>query len=256
MYCPQCGAEYQDGVATCADCDVALVVEDPRAVPEDANLQPRGDWSFEPVYRTTNPAEIAAITSALDAGQIAYYVYDQNTSLGMGSVVIEARIVVRSDQVELAEAILEELSLLDTARNDGDDRGVEPEELRGIAAFSAAVGERGVPDGTPSDDAPDALACPDCGAPLEADGSEGIVKHACAHCSGIWFDAKEFTLYAQSLVPQLAGARLPELVYAQPEEVAPCPVCRQLTLHWGGLADMTAARCQRCKGIFLANDSE
>lgn len=261
MFCPQCGDEYQDGVVTCADCDVPLVVEDPRAVSEEPDLQPRGDWRFEPLVRTTNPAEIAAITSAFDAGQIHYYVYDQHTSSGMRSLAIEARIVVRSDQVELAQSILEGVLATDADARGDRDVASTARPQRDFSAPAAPVSttratSSGPGGSTSSGAADDALSCPDCGAALEADDSAGVVQHTCTSCRGSWLDAAEFGLYAESLARQVTGARFPELVYAQPEEVAPCPACRQLTLRWGSLADITVAHCQRCEGIFLANDPD
>ena len=53
MWCFQCGAEYQEGVETCAECGVGLVTEAPLA-PEDVGSSDEEqlayelhDWSFE-----------------------------------------------------------------------------------------------------------------------------------------------------------------------------------------------------------------
>lgn len=64
MYCPECGAEYRDGFLRCADCDVALVEEPPKAEEE-----PIPDSEFVTVLEAGDPAELAFVESLLlDAG--------------------------------------------------------------------------------------------------------------------------------------------------------------------------------------------
>src|SRR5688572_4143565 len=41
MWCPECGAEYREGMTTCTDCNVALVDEMPPD--KDANGNSNGD---------------------------------------------------------------------------------------------------------------------------------------------------------------------------------------------------------------------
>lgn len=61
MRCPVCRDEYETGVTTCADCDVALV-------PADAPVQPRVDSHLG----TFHPAVAAQVSSLLDHRRIAF----------------------------------------------------------------------------------------------------------------------------------------------------------------------------------------
>lgn len=67
MYCPNCGAEYRQGVETCADCDVALVHEPPDASEEDHQAP-----DYVEVFETSDVDLIPVIKSLLDGAEIPY----------------------------------------------------------------------------------------------------------------------------------------------------------------------------------------
>jgi hypothetical protein len=64
LFCPDCGAEYQQGVTECADCEVALVQEPPaeREHPEPDLVE---------VLKTSDPALLPVVVSLLEAAGIA-----------------------------------------------------------------------------------------------------------------------------------------------------------------------------------------
>jgi hypothetical protein len=54
MYCPECGAEFREGIEKCADCDVPLVSEPPPEldVPEYVTILETSDLSVIPVLKS------------------------------------------------------------------------------------------------------------------------------------------------------------------------------------------------------------
>jgi hypothetical protein len=65
MYCPDCRAEYREGIETCPDCEVRLVVELPPVDP-DADLVP--------VFETADVSLLPVVESVLDSARIPYLV--------------------------------------------------------------------------------------------------------------------------------------------------------------------------------------
>lgn len=79
MYCPECGAEYRDGVTRCHDCEVELVSHRPvtgsRRAPTAAHAARRGDQPvLVPAFRTTDPGLLPVIKSLLDSAEIPFFV--------------------------------------------------------------------------------------------------------------------------------------------------------------------------------------
>ncbi len=73
MFCPECGAEYREGFAECADCSVPLTAEMPaRAMPDD-----------EPtvgVFRTADATLLPVLKSVLTAAGIPFSVQGDESS--------------------------------------------------------------------------------------------------------------------------------------------------------------------------------
>ena len=61
MYCPDCRAEYREGVESCPDCEVRLVVELP---PEDP------DADLVPIFETADVSLLPIVKSLLDSAGI------------------------------------------------------------------------------------------------------------------------------------------------------------------------------------------
>jgi hypothetical protein len=127
-WCPNCGTEYEPGVAQCADCGATLV-DQPPAGPGDPN---------EPTVvvleaRSVTEAQVAEAT--LEAEGIDAYVQTTTSpslNVGvMGDDVPELEVVVAADDAERAEQILreppvtdEELAQLAESDTNGDAEGV------------------------------------------------------------------------------------------------------------------------------------
>ncbi len=65
MYCPDCRAEYREGIESCPDCEVRLVVELPHEDP-DADLVP--------IFETADVSLLPVVKSLLDSAGIPYVV--------------------------------------------------------------------------------------------------------------------------------------------------------------------------------------
>ena len=66
MFCPQCGAEYREGITVCAECQVSLVPvleKDPRDTAEYVEL--------EQILKTSDQGKIALAQSILENENIA-----------------------------------------------------------------------------------------------------------------------------------------------------------------------------------------
>lgn len=99
MFCPECEAEYVEGVYGCPDCRMPLVPElPPRPQPEFVE--------YVTVLRTGNPIVLAMVKSLLSSAGIRHYV--------KGEVLQElfrvgtAEIQVGRDDEQEARSLLEE----------------------------------------------------------------------------------------------------------------------------------------------------
>ena len=109
MFCPECGAEFRDGIYECADCKVALSTSPPQpAFPDD-----------EPtvgVFRSADASLLPVIKSVLAAEDIPFSVQGDEASglfpFGAGGIMPDsirmgAVIRVPESRAEEAKALLE-----------------------------------------------------------------------------------------------------------------------------------------------------
>ena len=103
MFCPKCGAEYNEGVLKCFDCDIPLVP----ALPEKRQTK---DIDFVSVVRTFNPQDIAIIESLLEESGIEYYIQGE-TSITTNPLIDPANVMVVKAQADEARELLKDLDL-------------------------------------------------------------------------------------------------------------------------------------------------
>ena len=103
MFCPNCGAEYVEGVVECADCRVALV---PERLPEKEMEKPE----FEKILTIFNVGDIAVIRSVFDAGKIEYVFDGENFNL-VDPMIQPARLYVKASQAAMAKELLKDMNL-------------------------------------------------------------------------------------------------------------------------------------------------
>jgi hypothetical protein len=71
MYCPKCKAEYREGFAQCADCEVELVDTLPEDGEDAAKRMPRGP--LVPLWEGENLALHSSLLQELEAAGIRYF---------------------------------------------------------------------------------------------------------------------------------------------------------------------------------------
>jgi len=103
MFCPNCGAEYVEGIIECADCRVPLEVTPPA---EKEIEQPE----FEKILTIFNVGDIAVIKSVLDSAKIEYIFDGENFNL-VDPMIQPARLFVKSSQAGMARELLKEMNL-------------------------------------------------------------------------------------------------------------------------------------------------
>ena len=96
MLCPQCGAEYREGILECSDCQLPLVAELP------PQPKPQPDLDLVTVLATGNPALIAVAKSLLEDSGIEYLT--QNEGLHDLFPVHRFRIHIQVRQEDEGEA--------------------------------------------------------------------------------------------------------------------------------------------------------
>jgi hypothetical protein len=103
MFCPQCKAEYLDGITECVDCRVPLV----RTIPPEPDHSTNG---FVRVLSTYNAADIAIVKSILDDAEVSYY-FDGEAFNGVSPLIQPAVLYVARDQEEDARDALRDVDL-------------------------------------------------------------------------------------------------------------------------------------------------
>ncbi len=110
MFCPQCRAEYLQGVRECADCGVPLVETLPPEAPPGKPSPSNDDLDLVEVLATFNPGDIAMLESVLDANGVDYLFQGENFVM-VQPMVDPARLFVRREQLGLVQELLGELDL-------------------------------------------------------------------------------------------------------------------------------------------------
>ena len=103
MYCPECGAEYIEGIYGCPDCRVPLLSEPPP--------KPQPEYvEYVTVLKTGNPIVVAMVKSILTSAGIRHFVKGEvlQDLFRVGTAEIQ---VGRDDEPE-AKILLRELHIV------------------------------------------------------------------------------------------------------------------------------------------------
>ena len=71
MFCPECGAEYREGILECSDCQTVLVPEIP------SEPEPKPKLELVTVLASGDPGRIAVAKSLLEDSRIEYLTKDE-----------------------------------------------------------------------------------------------------------------------------------------------------------------------------------
>ena len=103
MFCPECKAEYIDGITTCAGCGVPLVA----ALPAEPDHTGEG---MVRVLSTFNAGDLAIVESILEGTDIEYFIHGKNFNQ-MEPLVQPAHLYVARHQVNAVKELLEPVQL-------------------------------------------------------------------------------------------------------------------------------------------------
>ncbi len=105
MFCPECSAEYREGILECSDCQTALVPE----LPPEPQLEPTPELELVTVLATGNPARIAVAKSLLEDSGIEYLTKDEGFHDLFPVSRFRIKIQVRQEDKEEAGELLADL---------------------------------------------------------------------------------------------------------------------------------------------------
>jgi hypothetical protein len=104
MFCPNCKAEYIDGISECADCHVPLV----QTLPDERQGK-AVEW--EPLVSSPNMGDLALIKSLLQSEGILYWVQGENRALVPHGIPFGAMVHVEKSQHTAAKKLIQNLDL-------------------------------------------------------------------------------------------------------------------------------------------------
>lgn len=113
MFCPECGAEFREGIEKCADCDVPLTHEPPPEpeVPEYVTILETSDLSVIPVLKTT--LEGAGIPFRTRGEGLMDLFPSEALGAPLHSSAGEVKIRVPKDRADEARELLETAATVD-----------------------------------------------------------------------------------------------------------------------------------------------
>lgn len=107
MFCPECKAEYVDGITHCADCHVPLVWELPTEPEEE-----QGEYiEWTPLVSTVSQADMALVKSILESEDIQYWIQGEHRGMMPHSMGIGAIFHVDKTRIDDAKALISDLDL-------------------------------------------------------------------------------------------------------------------------------------------------
>jgi len=102
MLCPKCRTGYNEGIKTCADCDIALVSE----LPKEPEIE---HDEYELALSTSDIGKITFVKSLFDGHEIKYIAHGDNVTALARLPGIPVRFMVPKSQLKDAKELLEGL---------------------------------------------------------------------------------------------------------------------------------------------------
>lgn len=121
MFCPRCGMEHREGVPTCSDCGVTLVVNPPPEGRDEAA------WvDLVTVLASSDPSQLLVAKSLLEAEGIPCCLHEimgvGRAAAGPDVAIGPVQLQVRPGDVERARELLDAKDLLFTGPDEAPER--------------------------------------------------------------------------------------------------------------------------------------
>lgn len=110
MICPNCGAEYVEGVTECSDCLVELIPNDEFFNEDDVEVSPE-DW--DEVFSSIDPIEIEMVKANLKGAGIESVSLSKQDTTKLSVFYVGAasiKLYVRKENVESAKQIIDDIN--------------------------------------------------------------------------------------------------------------------------------------------------
>ena len=108
MFCPRCKCEYREGFTKCSDCNISLVDELPIDVkPKNTEVE---YIDLEFILSTLKYTDVVLIKSIFEDQDITHYIQGEDMGIAPGG--IQARVLVKKEQVDEAKTLLKKVGLM------------------------------------------------------------------------------------------------------------------------------------------------
>ncbi len=105
MFCPECKAEYVDGITQCADCHVPLVWQ----LPEEPQEEAGEPVEWEPLVTTINQADMSLVKAVLESENILYWIQGEHRGMLPHGMGLGAIFHVDKTRIDDARALLSDM---------------------------------------------------------------------------------------------------------------------------------------------------
>ena len=123
MFCPNCEAEYEDGVTSCKDCSIALV----DCLTADTTVHDHSNATMVPLASFKFPGEAQMLEELLQRNGVRSFVQGATDTIAIPSGFNEASVFVDDRDLEKAQELYQEYFEAEIEMPDDEGEDEEPE---------------------------------------------------------------------------------------------------------------------------------